>query len=140
MTSDFFTFQASREHSSYQPTSPKLRPDAPPATSRRRWRYVVTQRRLHRDAVSAPTQPIFSIGESGAMHDIRDNYCILAIFFVSLHCVRRKAALSKVQASLTLLSFALSLHCHSLRTANGKLTTKKRRGKTTGVHTCPISF
>ena len=32
------------------------------------------------------------------------------------------------------------LHCHSLRTANGKLTTKKRRGKTTGVHTCPISF
>ena len=35
------------------------------------------------------------------MHDIRDNYCILAIFFVSLHC-------------------------HSLRTANGKLTTKKR--------------
>ena len=61
------------------------------------------------------------------MHDIRDNYCILAIFFVSLHCVRRKAALGKVQASLTLLSFALSLHCHSLRTANGKLTTKKRR-------------
>ena len=27
------------------------------------------------------------------MHMIRDNYCILAIFFVSLHCVRRKAAL-----------------------------------------------
>ena len=24
---------------------------------------------------------------------IQDNYCILAIFFVSLHCVRRKAAL-----------------------------------------------
>ena len=66
------------------------------------------------------------------MHVIRDNYCILAIFFVSLHCVRRKAALGKVQASLTLLSFALSLHCHSLRTANGKLTTKKRRGKRQG--------
>ena len=60
------------------------------------------------------------------MHVIRDNYCILAIFFVSLHCVRRKAALGKVQASLTLLSFALSLHCHSLRTANGKLTTRKK--------------
>ena len=32
------------------------------------------------------------------------------------------------------------LHCHSSRTANDKLTTKKRREKTTGVHTCPISF
>lgn len=68
------------------------------------------------------------------MHVIRDNYCILAIFFVSLHCVRRKAAFGKVQASLTLLSFALSLHCHSLRTANGKLTTKKRRENDRGAH------
>lgn len=43
------------------------------------------------------------------MHVIRDNYCILAIFFVSLHC-------------------------HSLRTANGKLTTKKRRENDRGAH------
>ena len=27
------------------------------------------------------------------MHVIQDNYCILPIFFVSLHCVRRKATL-----------------------------------------------
>lgn len=68
------------------------------------------------------------------MHVIRDNYCFSEKNVVSLHCVRRKAALGKVQASLTLLSFALSLHCHSLRTANGKLTTKKRRENDRGAH------
>lgn len=72
------------------------------------------------------------MGYEGGMHVIRDNYCFSEKNVVSLHCVRRKAALGKVQASLTLLSFALSLHCHSLRTANGKLTTKKRRGKRQG--------
>ena len=30
---------------------PKLRGDAPTATSRRRWRYVATQLAVHRDAV-----------------------------------------------------------------------------------------
>ena len=137
MTSDFFTFQASRKHSSYQPTSPKLRPDAPPAASRRSWRYVATQRAIRRDVAptASPrswkgktchimlTDLIFNLMAiklmavkldgreremreectwfGTRMHDIRDNYCILAIFFVSLHC-------------------------HSSRTANGKLTTKKR--------------
>lgn len=79
------------------------------------------------------------MGYEGGMHEIRDKdardsgqLLHFGDFFVSLHCVRRKAALGKVQASLTLLSFALSLHCHSLRTANGKLTTKKRRGKRQG--------
>lgn len=47
------------------------------------------------------------MGYEGGMLVIRDNYCILAIFFVSLHC-------------------------HSLRTANGKLTTKKRGEKRQG--------
>lgn len=47
------------------------------------------------------------MGYEEGMHVIRDNYCILAIFFVSLHC-------------------------HSLRTANEKLTTKKRREKRQG--------
>ena len=53
------------------------------------------------------------MGYEEGMHVIRDNYCFSEKNVVSLHCVRRKAALGKVQASLTLLSFALSLHCRS---------------------------
>lgn len=110
---------------------PKLRGDAAEVTSRRSGRYVATQRAVHRDAVGDTSgQGCTRFGTR--MHVIRDNYCFSEKNVVSLHCVRRKAALGKVQASLTLLSFALSLHCHSLRTANEKLTTKKRRGKRQG--------
>ena len=42
-----------------------------------------------------------------------------ADFFVSLHCVRRKAALGKVQASLTLLAFRRGLRLVFGRTAFG---------------------
>ena len=45
--------------------------------------------------------------DSGQLLFFREKCCIFAL------CVRRKAALGKVQASLTLLSFALSLHCRS---------------------------
>lgn len=56
-----------------------------------------------------------------------------------MHVIRDKDARDSGQL-LHFGDFFVSLHCHSLRTANGKLTTKKRREKTTGVHTCPISF
>ena len=108
---------------------PKLRGDAPPSASRRRWRYVGTLLAVHRDAVGGTLghalkgQKLLAQGvwrqantwlmrEECAwfgtrMHVIRDNYC-----FSEKNVV--------------------SLHCHSLRTANGKLTTKKRRGKRQG--------
>ena len=70
-------------------------------------------------------------GERGR-HVIRDNYCILPIFFVSLHSVRRKAALGKVQASLTLLAFRRVLRLVFGRTAfsdvlNTDATSSSRR-------------
>ena len=45
------------------------------------------------------------------MHVIQDNYCIRAIFLYLCTVLEEK------------------LHCHSSRTANGKLTTKKERKK-----------
>lgn len=54
------------------------------------------------------------MGYEGGMHEIRD-----------------KDARDSGQL-LHFGNFFVSLHCHSSRTANGKLTTKKRRGKRQG--------
>ena len=80
-------------------------PDVPKTAWRRSWRYVATQKAIRRDAVGG-TSPQRGGWEGDArdswqgctwfgtrMHGIQDNYCILPIFFVSLHCVRRKATL-----------------------------------------------
>lgn len=48
-----------------------------------------------------------------------------------MHVIRDKDARDSGQL-LHFGDFFVSLHCHSLRTANGKLTTKKRRGKRQG--------
>ena len=83
------------------------RHDAEGGTSGCSWRYIATKRGMRGGCAGFLTR----------MHVIQDNYCILPIFFVSLHCVRRR------------------LHCHSSRTANGKLTTKKtERENDRGAH------
>ena len=109
----------------------------PPKTAwRRSWRYVATQKAIRRDAVlgASPRRGGWEgdardswqgcTGFLTRMHMIRDKdardsgqLLHFADFFVSLHCVRRR------------------LHCHSSRTANGKLTTKKtERENDRGAH------
>ena len=68
----------------------KLRPDAAGDTWRRRWRYVGMQLAVHRHEER----------DERGMHGIRDKdardsgqLLHFGDFFVSLHCVRRKAAL-----------------------------------------------
>lgn len=111
----------SRRAASHVPTQMTIRRDVAPTASGRSWKGKTCHIMLTDLTFNLMDIKLMAVKLGGRewdmrkectwfgtrMHVIRDNYCILAIFFVSLHC-------------------------HSLRTANGKLTTKKRREKRQG--------